>query len=126
MADETLTPTSGSAEDRALDALTKILESAISPDMLEAQQIILRRLALAAALVDPATGPLARAQRGGGGGPEVVARQLDATARDATSVAAEDWNAWTCDATSCSQAIVHGAYVPISPILNGAGWHQKP
>src|SRR5438132_1440035 len=47
MADETSTPTSGSAEDRALDALTKILESAISPDMLEAQQIILRRLALA-------------------------------------------------------------------------------
>lgn len=35
------------AEDRALDALTKILESAISPDMLEAQKIILRRLALA-------------------------------------------------------------------------------
>src|SRR5215208_886986 len=36
-----------SAEDRALDALTKILESAISPDMLDAQRIILRRLALA-------------------------------------------------------------------------------
>lgn len=36
-----------SAEDRALDALTKILESAISPDMLDAQKIILRRLALA-------------------------------------------------------------------------------
>lgn len=37
----------GSAEDRAIDALTKILESAISPDMLQAQQLILRRLALA-------------------------------------------------------------------------------
>ncbi|MFZ5779659.1 MAG: hypothetical protein ACOY4R_05570 [Pseudomonadota bacterium] len=36
-----------SAEERALDALTKIMESAIAPDMLEAQQIILRRLALA-------------------------------------------------------------------------------
>ena len=35
-----------SAEDRAIDALTRVLESAISPDMLEAQQIILRRLAL--------------------------------------------------------------------------------
>ena len=34
------------SEDRAIDALTKILESAISPDMLEAQKIILRRLAL--------------------------------------------------------------------------------
>lgn len=35
------------AEDRALDALTKILEQAISPEMVEAQQIILRRLATA-------------------------------------------------------------------------------
>ncbi|MCL3862268.1 hypothetical protein [Actinotalea sp. K2] len=38
--------TSRSAEDRAIDALTAILEQAIAPDMLEAQQIILRRLAL--------------------------------------------------------------------------------
>ncbi len=37
----------GSAEDRALDALTKILEAAISPEMTGAQQIILRRLATA-------------------------------------------------------------------------------
>lgn len=36
-----------SAEDRAIDALTKILESAISPEMTEAQQLILRRLATA-------------------------------------------------------------------------------
>ena len=35
------------AEDRSLDALTKILEQAISPEMTEAQQIILRRLATA-------------------------------------------------------------------------------
>lgn len=35
------------AEDRAIDALTKILEQAISPEMTEAQQIILRRLATA-------------------------------------------------------------------------------
>jgi hypothetical protein len=34
------------AEDRAIDALTKILESSISPEMVEAQQVILRRLAL--------------------------------------------------------------------------------
>jgi hypothetical protein len=34
------------AEDRALDALTRILDSSISPDMLEAQRMILRRLAL--------------------------------------------------------------------------------
>ncbi|WP_155859461.1 hypothetical protein [Cellulomonas sp. KRMCY2] len=42
-----MTETPSTAEDRALDALTKILESAIAPDMLEAQQLILRRLALA-------------------------------------------------------------------------------
>ena len=39
--------TASTAEDRAIDALTRILDSAISPDMLAAQQIILRRLALA-------------------------------------------------------------------------------
>src|SRR5215210_1980705 len=38
--------TPSTAEDRALDALTRILDASISPDMLEAQQIILRRLAL--------------------------------------------------------------------------------
>ncbi len=38
--------TASTAEDRAIDALTRILDSAISPDMLAAQQIILRRLAL--------------------------------------------------------------------------------
>jgi hypothetical protein len=38
--------TTSTAEDRAIDALTRILDSAISPDMLAAQQIILRRLAL--------------------------------------------------------------------------------
>ncbi len=34
-----------SAEERALDALTKILEGAVSEEMLEAQQLVLRRLA---------------------------------------------------------------------------------
>ena len=42
MADDTST----TAEDRALDALTRILDSAISPEMLAAQQTILRRLAM--------------------------------------------------------------------------------
>src|SRR5688500_12586302 len=37
----------GNAEDRALDALAKVLEKATAPDMLEAQKVILRRLALA-------------------------------------------------------------------------------
>lgn len=42
-----MTEQASTAEDRAIDALTRILDSAIAPDMLEAQQIILRRLALA-------------------------------------------------------------------------------
>ena len=46
MTDQPSTTPASTAEDRALDALTKILESAISPEMNEAQQIILRRLAL--------------------------------------------------------------------------------
>jgi hypothetical protein len=42
-----MTEQPSTSEDRALDALTKILEQAISPEMTEAQQIILRRLATA-------------------------------------------------------------------------------
>lgn len=34
-----------SAEDRAIDALTRILDSAVAPDMLQAQNLILQRLA---------------------------------------------------------------------------------
>jgi hypothetical protein len=42
-----MTETTSTAEEGAIDALTKILEASISPEMSEAQQIILRRLALA-------------------------------------------------------------------------------
>jgi hypothetical protein len=42
-----MTDPTSTAEDRALDALVKILEASISPEMTEAQQLILRRLALA-------------------------------------------------------------------------------
>jgi hypothetical protein len=41
-----MTDQPSTADERAVDALTKILESSISPEMTEAQQIILRRLAL--------------------------------------------------------------------------------
>ncbi|UJP40446.1 hypothetical protein [Cellulomonas palmilytica] len=47
MSEPTTTPAASTAEDRAIDALTRILDSAISPQMLEAQQLILRRLATA-------------------------------------------------------------------------------
>jgi hypothetical protein len=42
-----MTEQPSTADERALDALTKVLESAISPEMTEAQRLILRRLATA-------------------------------------------------------------------------------
>lgn len=257
-----MTETPSSAEDRALDALTKILESAIAPDMLEAQQIILRRLALAgdlfpsrvppplnitqvggyinlvqddpvlysqvlaaalgvagpnpspgfspempqlyyvtrpndrpdgaaqastpvslsirsdfapaffaaldtlhglgatlpvlalqrplpplalgvppptdllpfvgrtldlvpgAALDDPTTDPLAVGQAGGAGPQLVLARQVDAAAPQAGTVAAAAWDLWSCDDTQCTQTTVNAAYVELAPVLNAAGWYQ--
>lgn len=67
MSEETPAPAAtSSAEDRAIDALTKILESAISPDMLEAQQIILRRLALSGDLFPSRIPPPANITEVGG------------------------------------------------------------
>ncbi len=254
--------TASTAEDRALDALTKILESAISPDMLEAQKIILRRLALAgdlfpsrvpaplnisevggylnllsdepvlraqvlaaalgvagpnpplgweatlpqvylaarandrpegtaqpsipvqfavrsdfassldaaltairergcalpilsaarplppatpgaeppadllpylgrvlelvpgAALNDPTTDPLAVGDPGGAGPVQVVARQLDSSAPNASDVASAAWNLWSCTASTCTQASVTDRFLALTPLLNAAGWHQ--
>ena len=31
---------------------------------------------------------------------------------------------WTCDATTCTQATVTGAYVDLDPVLAAAGWHR--
>lgn len=61
-----MTDTPSTAEDRALDALTKILEAAISPEMTEAQQIILRRLALAGDLFPSRVPPPANITQVGG------------------------------------------------------------
>lgn len=77
-----------------------------------------------AALVDPANDPLAVGQRGGAGAQLVVARQLDTSAPDASSVPAEAWSLWACDATQCTQNAVTGSYVEVEPLLNGAGWYQ--
>lgn len=46
MANDTLLANTSSAEERAIEALAKILESASSPDLVEVQRLILRRLAL--------------------------------------------------------------------------------
>lgn len=83
-----------------------------------------RTLALvpSAALVAPASDPLALGQLGGAGPHSVVARQLDAAAPDAASVASAAWLLWTCDATTCTQATVNDKFVEIAPILGDAGW----
>src|SRR5919108_646154 len=129
--------TASTAEDRALDALTKILESAISPDMIEAQKIILRRLALAGDLF-PSRVPaplnisevggylnlLADDEPGGGGPLQVVSRQLDSSAPNAGDVASATWDLWSCTASTCTQASVTDFYLAVTPVLNAAGWHQ--
>jgi hypothetical protein len=80
----------------------------------------------ATALVAPATDALAVGQPGGGGALQVLARQVDASAPSAGTVAAASWSLWTCDSTSCTQAPVNGVYVPLTPVLNAAGWYQGP
>ncbi len=77
-----------------------------------------------AALTDPATDPLAVGQRGGAGPQLAVARQLDATAPQAGSVASEAWAMWTCTASACTQSTVTDVFVELSPILAAAGWTQ--
>lgn len=77
-----------------------------------------------AALVDPTTDPLAVGQPGGAGPQEVVARQVDTTAPDAGTVLAAPWSLWSCDATTCTATAVNLAVVPLTPVLNAAGWYQ--
>ena len=81
-------------------------------------------LAPASALVDPATDALALGQEGGAGPETVVARVLDATAAEAASVPSVAWSLWTCDATQCTKSTFTDRFVPLAPVLNGAGWYQ--
>lgn len=85
-----------------------------------------RRLSVvpSAALVDPTTDPLAVGQRGGSGPTLVLARQLDTTAPEAAAVPSEAYALWTCDATTCTQTTVTGAYVDLDAALGPAGWHR--
>lgn len=77
-----------------------------------------------AALVAPPTDPLAVGQAGGAGPQVVVARQVDATAPDAASVASAAWSLWTCTAAACTQSTVTDAFLELAPVLNAAGWYQ--
>jgi hypothetical protein len=76
-----------------------------------------------AALVAPTTDPLGLGQAGGAGTTVVVARQIDASAPDASSVTPTAWSLWSCTSTACTQTAVTDAFVDLSPILNAAGWY---
>ncbi|MDD5199092.1 MAG: hypothetical protein PHC88_04755 [Terrimicrobiaceae bacterium] len=78
-----------------------------------------------AALVDPDADPLALAQATGTTKLEVVARQLNAAAPNAASVTAQSWDAYKCDANACATVTASRTYLPLTPILNAAGWYQK-
>jgi hypothetical protein len=82
------------------------------------------RLMPTAALLDPDADPLALAREDGATQLQVVARQLDAGAPSAGSVAEASWVAWSCDATSCTESTDDRSYLPLAPILNAAGWYQ--
>lgn len=76
-----------------------------------------------AALVDPATDPLAVGQANGAGPNLVVARQVDAAAPSAGTVTAASWSLWSCTAASCTQATFTDVFVDLGPILGAAGWY---
>ena len=77
-----------------------------------------------AALVDPDTDPLAVAPLDGTTNLLVVARQLDGAAPQSARVAMQKWVAWKCDPTACTESTADRKYLPLSPILNAAGWYQ--
>jgi hypothetical protein len=78
------------------------------------------------ALTDPDADALAVARLDGTTALLVAARQSDATAANAGSVAAQKWAAWKCDANACAESTADRKYLPLAPVLNAAGWYQPP
>jgi hypothetical protein len=76
------------------------------------------------ALNDPDVDPIAVAKLAAGAY-QVVARQIDATAPQAASVTAQSWTAWKCTATACTTDAKSRTYLPLTTILNAAGWYQS-
>jgi hypothetical protein len=77
-----------------------------------------------AALVDPDADALAVARLDGTATLLVAARQLDAAAPQAGSVATKKWIAWKCDANACAESTADRKYLELAPTLNAAGWYQ--
>lgn len=96
--------------------------SAITGSLL---QYIGRTLAIMpnCALNDSDVDPIAVAKLAAGGY-QVVARQIDATAPQAASVTAQNWTAWKCTTTACTTDAKSRTYLPLTPVLNAAGWYQ--
>jgi hypothetical protein len=82
------------------------------------------RLMPTAALADPDEDALAVAREDGETGLQVVARQLFAGAPQAGAVAEAAWVAWSCDTDNCTESTDDRTYLPLTPILNAAGWYQ--
>ena len=76
-----------------------------------------------AALTDPDKDSVAVAKLATGNY-QVVLRQLDATAPQAATVTAQSWTAWKCTPSACTNDTQSRTYLPLTPILNAAGWYQ--
>jgi hypothetical protein len=78
-----------------------------------------------AALLDPDLDALAVARLDAGGDLQVVARQIDGGAPLAGGVSTESWVAIQCDQANCQETTDDRSYLPLTPIMNSAGWYQE-
>ena len=44
---------------------------------------------------------------------------------NAGTVTAQSWDAFKCDANACATVTASRTYLPLTPLLNAAGWYQK-
>jgi hypothetical protein len=80
-------------------------------------------LAPAAALATPAIDPLTLVRAAGGSGPFAVAANAINPATN--PVLAANYDALSCNATSCSTvSLVNAALVPLAPVMANAGFYQ--
>jgi hypothetical protein len=78
-----------------------------------------------AALADPDADPIVVGRRDGTTDPDqVCARQLDASAPHAGDVTDASWASWKCTTSSCARVRGNRKLLPLTPILNAAGWYQ--
>lgn len=76
----------------------------------------------ATALTDPTTDPVALAKATGTTNPFAPAARV--LTPGSVAVAPANWDALKCDATQCTPVTINGAFVPVAPALNAAGFYQ--